>query len=334
MNTSKQVKIGLIIVLSFAALYWGINFLKGRDVFDSNNSYTIIYDKVDGLTKSSSVLLRGYKIGQVSSISFTSSKHESLTVEISIEKNIYLPKGTIAHIFSSDLMGTKSIELLLGDSETILYSGDTLLPKIEESLSDQVKLQMLPLKKKTENMITSVETAIEAMKSVFNKKTGMELRRSLEKVQLAIDAIQSSSSSLDTILTDGQTKIGNILKNVEDISANLNKNNDKVTTIITNFATISDSLAKANIASTLINAENSLGQLDTMLTRMNQGAGTAGKFLQDSSLYLSLDDATKSLNELLIDINENPARYVHISLIDLSRSSKKKDKKNVEIISE
>lgn len=322
MENKSYIKIGAIILITIFAAYWGINFLKGEDIFDDKKTFTIIYEKVDGLTNSSSVLIRGYKVGQVKNIYFTNSKNESLTVEIAIDNNINLTLGTIAHIFSSDLMGTKSIELLLGKSDKLLASGDTLRPKVEESLSDQVKLQMLPLKRKTENLITSVETAIEAMKSVFNKKTGQELRKSLEKVQLAIDAIQRSSSNLDTILTDGQGKIRNILVNIEGITANLDNNNSKVTNIISNLSNITDSLAKADIPQTLLNVEKSFAELEIMLNTINQGNGSAGRFVQDSTLYVKIVETTASLNTLLIDINKNPSRYVNVSLIDFSRKSK------------
>lgn len=49
----KEVKIGIFTVAILAVLYWGINFLKGKDLFNRSMTYYAYYDNVSGIQLSS-----------------------------------------------------------------------------------------------------------------------------------------------------------------------------------------------------------------------------------------------------------------------------------------
>ncbi len=324
MEKNKAIQIGLLLVIISGILYWGINFLSGKNVFTKTNTYYAYYNRIDGLQPNSNILLRGHKVGQVQDIYFTDSKYEQITVELSISKEILLQKNTIARIFSSDLMGTKSIDLVIKHTEedslrnSILQDGATLTSETEESLTDQVRIQMMPIKKQAEKLLLTASTAIDQMKYVINENTGVQLKTSFEKVQLTLDALHNSSQRIDTLLASD--KIKGILHHVESITHNVSNKGEEIESIIANFSTLSDSLAKANIAETIANTDSVMTELSIILDKVNKGEGTLGALLQNDELYNNLEASSINLDKLLLDVKENPKRYVSFPIFGGGKS--------------
>ena len=126
MKLSREVKIGLYAIITLAALYWGINFLKGQDIFSSSHKYYATYDQVNGVQKSAGIVIKGFKVGVVSDISYDPQKSDRIIVEFSIKRKFQIPENSKARIYSDGLLGGKAIEIELGDSHIYLHDGDTL----------------------------------------------------------------------------------------------------------------------------------------------------------------------------------------------------------------
>lgn len=328
MKLSTYTKTGILVTFVGIGLYWGLNFMKGIDILKPENTFYITYDRIDGLELSSPVEIRGLRVGQVRDISFHGGSYDKVLVSIAIKGDLDIPKNTIGRIYSSDLMGTKSIELIMAKNDTILQSGDTINSEIEGSISDQVKIQMLPLKHKAEDLMESMEKAIVAVKYVFNEETGKKLQESLLKVQMAIDALKHSAVNMDTLMDQSKGKFSKILTNVESISRNVKNNNENISGILSNLNNVTDSLSESNLTETINNLNTTLAEADKFMYQINTGQGSLGKFIYNDSLYNNLASATDDLDKLLIDINANPKRYVHFSLF--GSSGDKSDKKKTE----
>jgi len=324
MKLSIQARTGILVTIVAFGIYAGINFMKGMSLFESQKKYYIKYERIDGLELSSPIEIRGLKVGQVSDIQFESDNYRKIVVSVLIRGDIALPQETIGRIYSSDLMGTKSIELIMGGGDAFMQSGDTIGSEIEGSISDQVKLQMLPLKRKAEDLMGSMEEAITAVKEVLNEKTGKELRGSLKKVQVAIDAFKHAATNLDTVMVQSKGKFSKILSNVQSISKNIENNNENISSILDHLDLITDSLSRSNITQTINNLNKTLVQTEVLMREINSGEGSIGKLIYEDSLYNNLMETTANFDKLLIDINENPGRYVHVSFIDLKSDKKQK----------
>lgn len=336
MKFSKDAKIGLVVVGAIVILIWGVNFLKGFNVFSSEQVFYASYDRVDGLKKSSSVTLKGYKVGQIKSIKFSSESAEHLLVEFSISDQFKLPSNSVARIESADIMGTKEIKLIPGNGKTMLQTGDTLKGNIEGDLKEQVSMQMLPLKNKAEKLMSGVDSVLTVIQYIFNQKTRDNLSRSFGSIENTFKKLENASGTLDTIITGQKSHLENIFSNVDSITENLKDNNKNVTTILTNFSSISDSLSAADIAHTINNAKASLKQTSEILEKINSGKGSMGMLINNDTLYTNLEAASNGLTNLLIDVKNNPKKYMHFSLFDTGKtvymdsdkSQKKKDKAN------
>lgn len=328
----KYTFIGFVITVSVAAFIWGLYFLKGRDIFNKENSYYAVYDKIDGLTASSPVLVNGFKVGQVTVITFHPDKSGRLVVQIITRKDLELPDSTVARITSIDLMGNKAIQLMTSRFKTYHKDGDTLFADIEPSLTEQVSIQMLPVKKQAENLMHEMQQALEIIKYIFNAQTRDNLTKSFESIKLTVENLAHSSGNLDTLVSMQTTRLNIIFANVESITSNLKSNNAAITTILTNLSAITDSLTRTKFVQTIYNVNKTLDQTAVIFEKINRGEGTLGQLLKNDTMYQNLQNASRNLNRLLIDVKENPKKYVQYSLFDFGRTINVLDEKEWEKI--
>ena len=297
-----------------------MNFLKGKGVFDNAKIFYVVYDRIDGLGVSNPVLINGFSVGQVRDIRFLPDTSGRLIVEIAIKDSYKIPGESVARIFSSDLMGTKAIELVFGNGNYLQESGDTLIADFEGSLQELVSLQMLPLKNKAEDLMKQMEEAIEIVNYIFNEETRHDIMSSFKNIKITFKNFENSSSNLDSIVNDGKNKMENILNNVESITENLNKNNELITNTLKNLSIISDSIAKSNLKQTIDETYLVLAQLNDITTKINNSEGSLGLLLNNDTLYNNLEDVTYNLNRLLDDMRKNPKRYVHFSVFKTGKT--------------
>ncbi|HAZ02529.1 MAG TPA: MCE family protein [Marinilabiliales bacterium] len=320
MKNSTYIKIGLVATFSIVALIWGVNFLKGKGTFDTDDLYYVVYNRIDGLAVNNPVLINGFKVGQVRNIHFSSNKRGHLVVEIAVKKEYRFNKNAVARIFSSDLMGTKAIDLQMGNDTALHLPGDTLIPDFEGSIQEMVSIQMLPLKSKAENLMKEMEDAIEIVKFIFNEETQENITSSFKNIKATFSNLEKSSSNLDSIVVGGKGKFENILKNVESISSNLKNNNQQLTNLINNLENISDSLAKADIKKVMDKTFDVMVQLDTITHKINNGEGSLGLLINNDTLYTNLEDVSYNLNRLVEDLRMNPKKYVHFSAMNFGKT--------------
>jgi phospholipid/cholesterol/gamma-HCH transport system substrate-binding protein len=198
---SKYTRLGILIILSLVILFWGLSFLKGNDIFQRKNEFNVIYDRVDGLTSSNDVILSGYKIGQVNNIGFTPDNSGKLLVTFIIDSSIKLPLGTVAQIVSSDIMGTRSIKLILGESDVFHNPNDTIPGAVEQDLKEQVSMQVLPLKNKAEELLSSLDSAVTGLAFLFDEEARENFNESFENINRTILNIEKTTADLQELVS-------------------------------------------------------------------------------------------------------------------------------------
>lgn len=314
---SKYTKLGFIVLASLTILIWGINYLKGIDLLKRSSKYYVVYEKIDGLLKSSSVSINGYQVGQVIEIGFLGDYSGRLLVTLSLQGNYKIGKGSTAKIVSSDIMGTKSIKLEIVHSGEYYEKNDTLPGTTEIDLKEEVSMQVLPLKKKAEELIASLDSAMTVVTYVFNKKTRKNLTESFENINLAIANIESASGELNKIIANG--KINSIVNNVDSISSTIKQKSGEISNIIKNLSLLSDSLAKLNINPVFAQISSSVAGVNTIVQKLNTTDNSAGLLINDTSLYHNLNNLTANLDLLMKDVRNNPKRYVHFSALNIGK---------------
>ncbi len=327
MKISKEVKTGIVVVVAIALGIYGFNYLRGTDLFKKDFTLYTIYTRSEGVIEANPVLINGYKVGQVQTLKLlkdTGGRYKVL-VSFVMAEEVKIPKGSYAKIVSSDLLGSKAIEINFSNSTEFVSDGDTLLPDVEDDLKTAVDKRIAPLQKKAENLISSIDSVMQVVQQVMNANVRANLITSFENIKTTIESLQHTAFNLDTLTTTQQSKIIHILDKMLSISANIEKNNEKISNVITNFSNISDSLAKSNIKQTIEQTNLALAQANDVLAQINSGKGTVGKLIKNDSIYNNLNKASEDLDKLLKDLRINPERYVHISVFGRKDRRKPKD---------
>ncbi len=310
----KEIKIGIVFVIATVVLIWGLMYLKGLELFRTNRTFYAVYDHVNGLVAANPILIKGLQVGQVKKIYFHPRDPRKIIVELYILGDYPIPKNSFARIFSSSLLGSREVEIIPGDSQVMAQNGDTLFSQTEATLGEEVNRQLLPLKNKAENLISSIDSIAVIIQEVLNKNTRENLVEAIEHVKQTLENIAHATHNLDTLVDSERNNLAAIIGNVESISRNLKGNNDKITNIITNFSDISDSLTKARIPETLLQVNKVVTDLELVLQKINKGEGTVGQLVNNEQLYKEVEKAARDLNLLLEDIKANPKKYVKISV--------------------
>ncbi len=314
MKAKRPYIVALMFIAALILFVWGFNFLKGKDVFSRERIFYAKYREVNGLVRSNPIVINGLRVGQVRDLYFNPSMNGDIIIELSIRNKFPIPKNSIAHIFSSDLMGSKAIDLQLGNGSELLEDGDTLATSIEASLMDEVNAQVAPLKNKAEGLLSSVDSLVVVMQTILNENAKENILSSLQNISNTFKNLESTTSNIDSMVVNQRTRIASVLYNVDEITKNFQQNSDNLNRIMSNTAKFSDSLAVADIAGTLRKADASLSALQQLLEKMNNGQGSMGQLMNNDSLYIELQKSAADLNKLLEDIRLNPKKYVRFSV--------------------
>lgn len=326
MKISKEFKIGIVVTIAIGLFIWGFNFLKGFNIFQKDYTLYAVYPKIDGLIEANPLLVNGYKVGQINKISLIKGKDGKyqVLVKFLVTEEIKIPKNSIAKAVSSDLLGSKAVEIIYSDETEFVHSGDTLISEAEEGLKTAVSKQLQPLQKKAEGLISSIDSVMTIVQYVLNDKTRANLDKSFESIKKAIQSLEQTAYKLDDLMASEKAKISAILTKFNNLAGMLEKNSGKIDNIIGNLSSVSDSIAKSDLKKAISDADKTLSELNRLVAQINSGQGTLGKLAKNDSLYLNLNKSTEDLDKLLKDLRLNPERYIHFSVF--GRKDKDKPK--------
>ena len=299
MKVSREIKTAVLVIISIILFIWGYSFLKGKNLFDNSNKLFVVYENVAGLATSAPVTLNGLTIGKVTSI--TINPDGKLLVELHITTDFPISKSSIAEIYDSGLVGGRQIAIkpnLLDKNYTV--SGDYLQASSKLGLTDALAQQLEPLQSKIQELLVNADAMFTNVNDILDTQTRQNLKNSIASLNTTLSEFSVASKNINELLVENKSKFNNTLKNVDKVTGN--------------FATISDSLAKANLGQTVKNLEKTLAKVDKIMAELEQGKGTMGKLIKDETMYTNFAKTSKELELLLQDVRLHPTRYVNVSL--------------------
>ena len=277
------------------------NYLKGENVFDASKKISAIYDNVEGLAPSAAVTINGHKIGKVQSIEFNGDGSGLLKVTMLIGDNFDFSVNSVAELYEAGLIGGKAIAIIPAfDGATLVQSGDVLTSTVKPGLTDLVNQRLTPLQEKIEKMMVSADLLLNNLNEVFDIQTKDNIKLSIAERSTTISSFKATSESLNGLVSDNKSSIGETILNFNKISQDL--------------TSVSKSLSESDLDSIMLNLNSTLSSFDNLLATIENGEGSIGKLMKDDGAYNNLNAATKQLEQLLEDMKLNPKRYVHFSL--------------------
>jgi phospholipid/cholesterol/gamma-HCH transport system substrate-binding protein len=323
LKLTDEFKVGVLATFALLTLVLGYSFLKGNNPFAKSQTFYVLYSKVPGLNASDPVLINGFKVGRVKSINKMPDIRQGIVAELMLNDDVQITKNTVAKIVSSDLLGEKAIELQMDDSEDFLKSGDTLKSEVQMSLTEEVRYEILPVKQKATELISSLDSLVTVVRVILSEG---QIESTLKNIVNATSNFASVGKNLDSIVIREAKNINLILANVEAITRNLKDNEGNIDRLLSNLASVSDSLNKANLVELIGNLSATMKELKTTIETINHGEGTVGMLIHKRETYDQINAAIANLDKLLIDVKQNPNRYVHLSLFGKD-PNKEKNKK-------
>ena len=304
---SNEVKVGATALITILVFIWLYNFLKGKDLFSSTASYYAVYDQINGLTETNPVEINGYKAGVVQSINFINDKSGRLLVKLSVNKSFILPENTVAEITTATLIAGMKIRMVFGNGPGVYSNGDTIPGRLAESILTKFETELVPIKDKVTGMITILDSVLLAINNVMTPEFTRNVRGSMAN-------LNNTTKNIDEILGSKKADLKSILADLSKFSKMLADNSGKLDNTIGNLKTISDTLAAADLYSTIIELKATLEKTAVLMENLNKGKGTAGQLFTNDSLYISMTSSIRNLDLLIKDLKANPKRYVHFSL--------------------
>ncbi|MBY0426017.1 MAG: MlaD family protein [Cytophagales bacterium] len=300
MKISKEVKVGLLALVSGSMLYLGFNFLKGIDFFSNAIVYYAVYSKVDGLTVSNPVTLNGFVIGRVKSIDLLPKQKNKLLVTLEIEEDVQLGYSTVAVLDNTDLIGAKSIVLHMGNDSKKYTPGDTLRSEIEKNITEILAEEAVPV-------VGHLDSTILRINSIFDTR----LKGNISNMMSNLEA---TSLMLKRIAAENQANLVGITGNLNQLSSSLVETEKNLKPLLSNLNTVSDSLKAMQLNKTINDLDKTINDINKLVAGINEGKGTVGKLIKDDSLYVNLNRSSADLDKLLVDFKEHPGRYIHFSV--------------------
>lgn len=290
---TKEVKIAIVAIVGLVVLFLGMNFLKGLDLFSTDNRYYISFRDISGLSSSSPIYADGYKVGVVRGIVYDYSQSKDIIVEADINKDMRIPKGSSAEIVS-DLMGNVKVNLLLASNpRERVNPGETIVGGINDGAMGQMK-DLIPV---VQEMLPKLDSILASVNLLLQDPA---IANSLHNVETVTGNLTVSTRRLNTLLGTLNRRMPGLLAKADGV--------------MDNAQVVTSNLSKVDVEGTMSKVNATLDNVQAFTDQLNNNTGSLGLLMRDPNLYYNLNATVKSADSLLIDLKSHPKRYVHFSV--------------------
>ena len=300
---SREFKTGVVAVITILLFVWGFNFMKGQNIFKANTRvFYVEYPNIQGLNRSSIVTINGHEVGKVSGVAFNKSdgKRGGLIVEFTLNTDFDFSKKSVARIYSASLLGGQSLAIIPNYEGELAVSGDYLKGEVESDIFSSVGEKLNPLQAKLENVIVSADSVFSGINQIFSDKSINSINNTIANIEFTVADIRQTIASVNELVDSTKVDMKITLQNTKNITEDL--------------AVFSKNLTKVDFNKIVKDSEIALANINSLLTKIDNGEGTLGQLINDKVMYTNLTNASKELEELLRDLKLNPKRYVQFSV--------------------
>ena len=290
---TKEVKIALVAIAGVVVLFFGMNFLKGLNIFSSEDNYYVQFSDITGLSSSSPVYADGFKVGVVKDIIYDYSHTEGSKVLIGVDKQLRIPQGSSAEIVS-DMLGNVKVNLLLANNPREKVAPGGL---IKGMINDGAMGKLQDMAPAVEKMLPKLDSIMTSLNAILADPA---IRQSLHNVQAITDNLTTSTAQLNTLMAG-------LNKNVPGMMSKANN-------VLDNTETLTANLAAVDVASTMRQVDQTIANVQQLTAKLNSKEGTLGLLMNDTQLYDNLNSTMRNADSLVIDLRQHPKRYVHFSV--------------------
>lgn len=293
MKLTKEIKIALVAIVGILVMYFGINFLKGMNLFSTNNTYFITFDDIQGLGASTPIYADGYKVGTVDGLEYDYKENGPIKVKVDINKDLRIPQGSKAEIVK-DLMGNLQVNLLLANNPRERVEPGGIIPgAVNGGMMDKAA-NLIPVVEKMLPKLDSILTSVNALLA------DPALAASLHNVETITSNLTVSTRELNTLMAGLNKQVPGMVRKANGVLDNTNR--------------LTANLASLDVQGTLNKVNQTLESAHQFTEKLNSNQGSLGLLMNDTKLYDNLTSTMSHADSLVIDLKAHPKRYVHFSV--------------------
>lgn len=293
MKLTKEIKIALVAIVGILVMYFGINFLKGMNLFSTNNAYYMTFDDIQGLGASTPIYADGYKVGTVDGMEYDYKENGPIKVKVDINKDLRIPQGSKAEIVK-DLMGNLQVNLLLANNPRERIEPGGVIPgAVNGGMMDKAA-NLIPVVEKMLPKLDSILTSVNALLA------DPALAASLHNVETITSNLTVSTRELNTLMAGLNKQVPGMVRKANGVLDNTNR--------------LTANLASLDVQGTLNKVNQTLESAHQFTEKLNSNQGSLGLLMNDTKLYDNLTSTMSHADSLVIDLKAHPKRYVHFSV--------------------
>jgi len=297
MKIRKEVKIGIFGVSMLLLLFWGANYLKGKNFFESTRTYYATFEKADGLKSSTEIRLRGLKIGNVTGIKYNPQVDDKIIVEFTVNSEYKIPVDSRIEATNTYIISGTVLNLVYGESGVFFHAGDTIPSVGPKDAIGMITSEIDEIRNKTYTILENLNTTLDHINEALNEDN--------------LNSIGNAIKNVDNLIA---SDLSEIASNLNTVTKSLSDNTYHIDNILANMDEFTDSLSSIDLNGLVGEFNATVSNLSEITRKMNEGSGTIAQLVNDEALYDSLVAASNNLSLLLADIKEHPKRYINISV--------------------
>lgn len=302
MNNKKELKIGIFVVAVLVVSFFVINYLRGKDLFNNEVEVAAVFENVEGLAVSAPVTIQGYKAGKVTAIDYDASEG-CFKVTCSVMNDFEIPVDSKMTIYAMDLMGTKGVKIDLGVSKELAEDGTTIAVGTEAGMFDSFIAQMAPFIEKVGTALDSLTATVSSVNNLLSESNQARISNTLANLEKTMKDV----ASVAAVVKGRKDDIDMFITNLADLSVKLNAVAEKAEGAVAGVTEVVGGIAEADF-------KGVVESFHTLLNNINDPDGSLGKLLVDGSVYESLDTLLTDIDSLVKKIQENPRKYMKLSI--------------------
>jgi phospholipid/cholesterol/gamma-HCH transport system substrate-binding protein len=291
----REARVGLFVLIGLVSfvivLFWMTDpaTLRGRYLV-----YTSV-DNAGGVRAGDPIQMDGVNLGRVNGFQMIGPGRIDIGLEI--EGRWAIPRGSRVTFGESGLFGGRTLLIERGPGPGTYAKGDTL-PGVGASGGG--------LLGSVDELSTQAVDVLTKIQELLSPETVDALRGTAVDARQLVEEFSSLTTELRGPLTDLTESLA---RTADGLSSAAEVGPDVARAVARADSTMSVLME----TSTSIDA--AMVSLSGILARIDAGEGTLGRLTTDNAaLYNNVNDATASLNALLLDLKENPGRYINISI--------------------
>jgi len=316
-NLSKELKTGLIAIfaiIGFVVLY---QFMKGKNLFTTDNVFYAKYDNVEGLSVSNPVSINGLKVGQVDEIKPITTKDGRLhfVVKMTIDDKFEFSRSSTLEIFEPGLMSGKEMKINLAYGAPIAKDGDTLKGNYQLSMLNSLSSQVKPVKDQLSNVLLKLDSTLASTNKIVDEQNRREIKLLLSNLNQTVASFKGTAEQTNKILASNE-------KGLHEVVDNANKMLLTTNATVSKYGTVAEKIDVDKLNLTIDEFSKTANKLNSVIAGIQNGEGSLGKLAKDDQLYNNLTKTADNMNKLVEDLKANPKRYVNFSVFGKNSDKK------------